>query len=277
MVDRTSTSSDGPAAIRSKAAFVGSLRRAAQCVADVLIPPRCLACREPLATHDTICARCWSDIAFIHAPVCDRLGIPLPFDPSGHGGGPVVSSGALADPPNYDRARASAHFSGVMREMIHAFKYADRHDARRLFGRWLHQAARDVIGEVDMLVPVPLHARRLLTRRYNQSAILAQELSRRTAIPVDMGILYRRRQTAPQVGLTRDQRRKNLRSAFEVPPLAGNRIHGKRLLLVDDVITTGTTVDTCARVLKRAGAASVDVVALAIVTDESRIDHRVDS
>lgn len=241
-------------------------------LADTLIPPQCLACRHPLSTHDTICAPCWSEIAFIRPPLCDVLGIPLPFDPGTGAGGPVVSAGALANPPHYDRARVAAQFGGVMRDLIHAFKYADRHDPRRLFGRWLAQAAQTLIADADLMIPVPLHPQRLRARRYNQSAILAQELSRITRLPCSMDTLVRRRRTSPQVGLTRDQRRQNLQSAFTVSGAAANRIIGQRILLVDDVITTGTTIDTCARVLKRAGASAVDVVALAIVTDDSRIN-----
>ena len=252
--------------------LTSALVSAMRALADILIPPRCLACQYPLASHDTICAQCWSRIAFIHPPVCDRLGIPLPFASSGLDTGPLLSAAALANPPNYDRARAVAQYGDVMRHLIHGFKYADKHDSRRLFGRWLHQAARDLVADAEIILPVPLHPRRLLARRYNQSAILASELAKHVHLPCEFDILRRRRKTRSQVGLTRDQRRQNLQNAFSVPPEAGNVILGKHLLLVDDVITTGTTIDTCARVLKRAGAASVDVAALAIVTDDSRIN-----
>ena len=236
------------------------------------MPPVCLACHGPLAAHDSLCARCWSGIAFIRQPLCDRLGIPLPFDPGGPGTGPHLSAAALADPPDYDRARAVAQFSGVMRDLVHALKYADRHDARRLFGRWITQAAAELIDDADVLIPVPLHPYRLLARRFNQSAILAHELARHSGLPVDPLALQRRRRTISQVGLTRDQRRQNLRGAFAVPPDGAGRILGKSVLLVDDVITTGTTVNACARQLKRAGAARVDVVALALVTNASRVN-----
>jgi ComF family protein len=237
-----------------------------------MIPPVCLACRQPLATHDTICAGCWGSVKFIHPPVCDRLGIPLPYDPGGPGDVRPVSAAALADPPDYECARAAAHFDGVIRNLIHAFKYADRHDGRRLFGRWLHQAARPLLDQVEIIIPVPLHPRRLRARRFNQSALLAQELSRLTGLAYEPLILKRTRNTVSQVGLTRDQRRQNLQGAFSIPPEAANRIHGRNVMLVDDVITTGTTVNACARVLKRAGAARVDVAALALVTDDPRIN-----
>lgn len=250
-------------------AFAG---RTARALADTVIPPVCLACRVPLANHDAICARCWSDISFIRPPLCDRLGIPLPFDPGETPGAPLVSAAALAAPPDYDHARAAAHYGGVMRDLIHTLKYRDQHDARRLFGRWLHQAAKELLDDADMLIPVPLHPRRLLSRRFNQSALLAMELAKLSGKPIEPMLLKRVRRTVSQVGLTRDQRRQNLQGAFQVTPAGVNLIHGRTVLLIDDVITTGTTVNACARVLKRAGAARVDVAALAMVTDDSRIN-----
>ena len=154
----------------------GALRSAAAAVADLVVPPLCLACHRPVSSHDAICARCWSDIDFIRAPLCDRLGIPLPFDI----GGTMISAAAAADPPDYDRARAVARFDGVMRELVHDFKFRDRHDARRLFGRWLAEAGAELLADADIVVPVPLTRARLATRRFNQAAMLAQEVARLT-------------------------------------------------------------------------------------------------
>jgi ComF family protein len=197
--------------------------------------------------------------------LCDILGMPLPFDT----GERMVSAAAAARPPAYDRARAVAHFSGSMRTLIHQLKYADRHDARALCGRWLAEAAQDLIAGIDAVVPVPLSRLRLLSRRYNQSAILAQELARATGLAVDVGLLRRVRFTRAQVGLTRDQRRRNLAGAFQVTPARRAWLPGRSVLLVDDVVTTGATAEACARALKRAGAARVDVLALAMVTNEA--------
>ncbi|MCB1510501.1 MAG: ComF family protein [Hyphomicrobiaceae bacterium] len=257
---------------RMSATVGAAALRVARAVADTLIPPLCLSCHRPLADHDALCAKCWSEISFIRAPVCDRLGIPLPYDPGSTDGAPLLSAAAIANPPDYDRARAVAHFDGVVRDLIHGLKYADRHDARRLFGNWLAVSASELLADAELLVPVPLHARRLLARRFNQSAILASELARRCGVPLRVDVLQRRRHTASQVGLTRDQRRQNLQGAFHVPDAARRHIEGRTVLLVDDVITTGTTINACARTLKRAGASRVDVVAIAMVTDESRIN-----
>jgi ComF family protein len=234
-------------------------------VADLIVPPCCLVCRAPLEAHHLLCAPCWREVHFIRAPLCDVLGIPLPFDT----GERMLSAAAVAHPPAYDRARAVAHFSGSMRTLVHQFKYADRHDARTLYGRWLTEAGHSLIQGIDVVVPVPLSRWRLLSRRFNQAAILAQELSRQTGLAVDLGLLRRKRFTRSQVGLTRDERRRNLAGAFVVPRPRRASIHGRNVLLVDDVITTGATVEACARVLKRAGAARVDVLALALVTGEA--------
>jgi ComF family protein len=242
-----------------------AIRRALAACADIVVPPSCLVCRTSLEEHHVLCAACWREVHFIRAPLCDVLGIPLPFDT----GERTVSAGALARPPAYDRARAVAHFSGSMRTLVHHFKYADRHDARALFGRWLAEAGRELLDGADVLVPVPLTRWRLLARRFNQAAILAHELSRQVGLGLDTQLLQRGRFTKTQVGLTHDQRRRNVAGAFNVTRGRRASLQGRNVLLVDDVITTGATAEACARALKRAGAARVDVLALALVTGEA--------
>lgn len=241
----------------------GGLRALARAVADLAMPPLCLACHAPLADHDSLCAACWREITFLRPPLCDRLGIPLPYDI----GGTAVSAAAIADPPVYDRARAVAAYDGAMRRLIHDLKFRDRHDGRRLLGRWLTEAGSTLLADADLLVPVPLYFLRLLARRFNQSAILAGEVARRSGVAMVPDGLVRVRRTASQVGLSREEREANVRGAFVVAPAVAARIPGRRIVLVDDVITTGATVSACARALKAAGAARVDVLALALVTD----------
>lgn len=240
-----------------------TLARAAAAMADLVIPPLCLACRKPLASHAAICSSCWSKVEFIRPPLCDRLGIPLPFDL----GAPMVSASAVADPPDYDRARAVARFDGVMREMVHDLKFRDRHDARTLFGRWLAEAGAELLADADIILPVPLTRGRLLSRRFNQSAILAREVARVTGRRYEPSLLLKTRRTPPQVGLSRQQRKENVAGVFAVSPGRRATVSEARIVLVDDVITTGATVGACARVLRRAGAARVDILALAMVTD----------
>lgn len=234
----------------------------ARAIADMIVPPVCLGCHAPLMAHDCLCAPCWGGIEFIRAPLCDRLGIPLPYDI----GGVMISAAAAADPPDYDRARAVAEFSGTMQKLIHGFKYSDRHDARRLFGRWLTAAGATLVAEADLIVPVPLNRWRLLNRRYNQAAILAHEVARQAALRAEPLALARIKATPRQVGLTTAERVKNVAGAFRVPPAYRDAIKGRYVLLIDDVITTGATANAAARALKSAGAARVDVLALAVVT-----------
>ena len=217
---------------------------------DLAVPPACAACHVPLQAHHTLCGACWSGIAFIRAPLCTVTGIPLPFAT----GETMVSARALADPPAYDHARAVAVHSGTMRKLVHQFKYADRHEARPLFGRWLAEAGRDLIADADVLVPVPMSRWRLILRHYNQAALLAGELSRLTRLTSEPLALRRTRHAHRQVGLTAAQRRRNVAGAFRVPHTQRRKIAGKRVLLVDDVADSGRTLALAVQMLMDAGA-----------------------
>ena len=228
-------------------------------IADLLLPPVCIACRRRIVSHGLLCGACFARIDFIVPPLCARLGIPLPYE----AGEPLLSAAAIASPPVYDRARAAARYSDTMRELIQSFKYRDRHEGLPLFARWLNKAGAELLADADLIVPVPLYPARLWWRRFNQSAMLALAMGRLAAVPVDCAVLKRVRRTASQVGLTADQRRRNVRGAFKVDPALRPRIKGRKIVVVDDVITTGATAEACARALKRAGAARVDGLALA--------------
>lgn len=237
--------------------------RAATTVADFLVPPVCISCRTQLTSHHTLCPHCWIGVDFIRAPVCDCLGTPLPFDT----GGITVSAAALAAPPAYDRARAVALHTDIMRGLIHSLKYGDRTDGLAVFGRWLAAAAADLLPETDVIIPIPLNRWRLWQRRFNQAASLSQALARETGLPTDTLALSRIRQTRSQVGLTINQRRTNVSGAFRVPDAKKEHLAGKSVLLVDDVMTTGATIDAATRALRRAGVQTVNVVALARVIE----------
>ncbi len=232
---------------------------------DLVVPPLCLSCHTPMAAHDTLCPDCWRGIDFIRPPLCERLGLPLSYD----AGAGTLSAAAIAEPPDYARARAVARFDGVMRHLIHDLKFHDRSDGLKLFGRWLSEAGGELLRDADVIVPVPLHRLKLVRRRFNQAAELANEVSQLAGVPVAPLALVRTRRTASQPGLTREQRRNNVKGAFTVPARAASTIAGRRVLLVDDVITTGATVSAAARALRAAGAREVDVLALALVTETS--------
>lgn len=245
----------------------GLFRRSLAALSDVVMPPVCLVCRSRISAHDALCARCWRDIDFIRPPLCDCLGIPLPFDT----GGAMISAAAAADPPSFARARAVAAHAGSMRTLVHALKFHDRQDVRRLLGKWLVEAGGELLAESEIVVPVPLARRRLLARRFNQAAVLAREVSYLSGLAYEPLLLERTRATASQVGLSRGERRRNVRGAFAVPPRLASHVAGRKILLIDDVITTGSTAGACARALTRAGAMRVNVLALALVTDHTLI------
>jgi ComF family protein len=230
---------------------------------DVVFPPLCIGCQSRLRDHDALCAECWRQIDFIRPPLCDRLGLPLPYDT----GAPMISAAAAADPPPFERARAVARYDGLMRKLIHDFKFRDTHNARRLFGRWLTQAAPELVFDADVIVPIPLARLRLLTRRFNQAQLLAAEVGRQTDKPVLPLALRRTRATMSQIGLTRRQREHNVSGAFAVSPQTIHHISGKSVLLIDDVMTTGSTAAAATIALKKAGANRVDVLTLALVTN----------
>jgi ComF family protein len=232
---------------------------------DLALPPLCPACREPVAGL-ALCADCWSKLNFIAPPYCERLGIPFAYDP----GPGLLSMQAIADPPAYGRARAAVRYDDIARTLVHSFKYGDRLDLALTLGQWMARAGRELLADADAIVPVPLHWRRLWARRFNQSAMLAQTIANESGRPVAYDALRRVKPTVQQVGLTRAQRAENIQGAFRVSAAGKAAVAGRRLVLVDDVMTTGATAEGCTRALMRAGAANVDVLTFARVVDAVR-------
>ncbi len=238
----------------------GAWRHAARLALDIALPTLCVACREPV-DGEGVCAECWAKLSFIAKPYCPRLGIPFVYDP----GPELLSMEAIANPPAYQRARAAVRYDDVARTLVHALKYQDRTDLAPAMGRWMARAGQELLEEADALIPVPLHWRRAWGRRYNQSGALARVIARHSGVKVPSEVLRRVRQTEQQIGLSRSQRASNVQGAFKVADSRRSEIQGRRLVLVDDVLTTGATVDACARALLRARAASVDVLVFARV------------
>ncbi|MBN9265165.1 MAG: ComF family protein [Hyphomicrobium sp.] len=251
---------------------LGAIRRhlgaAFGAVGNTLAPSLCLACHNRTAAHDALCSGCWQQVTFITPPLCHRLGLPLPFGSDG----PQISAAAAADPPPYDRARAAAVFDGVIRELIHGFKYADRHEVRRLLARWMSGAGTELLADAHLIVPVPMTRWRLMRRQFNQAALLAREISRLSGVPFDPFALTKTKSTPTQVGSSAAQRAANVTGAFAVSRAARERVAGRNVIVIDDVITTGATVGACARALRAAGAARIDVLAAAMVADPRRVD-----
>lgn len=228
----------------------------------LIYPPTCAGCGAATAEAGAFCPVCWSGLRLIDAPLCDRLGIPFAVD---LGIGRLTSPQAFAQPPAFARARAVALYDEVARGLVHRLKYEDRHDLARPMARMMAAAGRDLIAEADGIVPVPLHRWRLWHRRFNQAALLARPIARGAGLPFLPQALVRRRATRTQVGLSRAARADNLAGAFHVPQAEAHHIAGRRILLVDDVRTTGSTGNAAARALLRGGAASVDLLTFALV------------
>ncbi len=237
-------------------------------VARALFPPLCGGCRRTVSLPATLCGSCWRELRLIERPWCEVLGVPFGID-MGEG---TVSPAAIANPPPFDRARSAVVYSGVARRMVQSLKYNDRTDLAPWMARWMVRAGGELIGRADMIVPVPLHARRFLSRRFNQSAELARAIADLTGLAFEPSLVARIKPTRQQVGLGLTAREENVRGAFKVPAEARARLKGRRVLAVDDVYTTGATVSAMARSLKRAGAAGVDVLTFARVLPEDFLD-----
>lgn len=234
--------------------------RAGRAALDTLYPPICLACRAATSEAGALCSSCWRAMRFIERPFCDRLGTPFEHD-LGEG---LLSPQAVTDPPVFQRARAVARFEdGPARRLVHRLKYSDRGELAAPMGAWMARAGADVLAEADAITPVPLHARRLWTRRFNQAAALGREIARRAGKPFEPALLRRIKATRSQVGLSREQRVQNMQGAFRAAPAAS--VQGRRIALVDDVLTSGATANAAARALLRAGAAQVDLIVFARV------------
>ena len=237
-----------------------SLRTAPARLLDLLLPPRCAGCGAAVAETGALCPNCWSAIEFLAPPACQRCAYPFEFEVTGQ----AHCAACSTRPPVFDRARAVLRYDAGSRNMLLAFKHADRTDLAPIFGRWLVRAGGELLAEADLVAPVPLHWTRLWARRYNQAALLARLAAAGAKRPFLPDLLIRRRRTPPQ-NSGRAARARNVAGAFSVPARRRQAIEGRRVLLVDDVRTTGATLDACARALKAAGAMGVDVLTLALV------------
>ena len=255
-------SDEGMNALQTAPQFVlRAGRHFARKILDLLLPPRCLGCGKQVEETGTLCGECWRGVGFIAPPLCERCGRPFEFAAAE---GSICAS-CSREPPEWDRARAVFRYDEKSRHLVLRFKHADRTDAAAAFGSWLARSGSELLTDADLIVPVPLHWRRLFLRRYNQATLLAAVVSKMSGIAVEPLALVRRRATPSQGHLNRAERRRNVRGAFAVPAGKREKIAGKRIVLIDDVLTTGSTAAACTQALREAGAARVDVLALARV------------
>jgi ComF family protein len=236
-------------------------RRWAKLALDLTLPPRCIGCGERIDAAGLTCAKCWSNLTFIAPPLCVTCGAPFEFAVSDA----QRCASCHAAPPAYDRARAAILYDEHSRGLILGFKHGDRLHAAPAFAAWVRRAGAELLDDADIVAPVPLHRWRLLRRRYNQAALIADGAARLAGITHLPDLLERHRATPSQGALGASARARNVAGAFRLNPRHADRVKGSRIVLVDDVLTTGATVSACARTLRRGGAARVDVISLARV------------
>ncbi len=228
---------------------------------DGIYPPSCTGCGRQTAEPGALCGACWNSIKFISKPYCEIYGTPF----STELGDGMISARAIADPPPYKRSRAAAAYQGLALRFVHGLKFQDRQDNAAWMAGWMARAAPELLAEADVIVPVPLHWQRMVSRRFNQSALLAQKLAIGADKPFAPLALKRIKPTITQRGLTAKERDANVKRAFIVPENQAIAVQGRRVLLIDDVITTGSTVAEATKALLKAGASHVDVLAFAMV------------
>jgi ComF family protein len=228
---------------------------------DLAYPPTCLACGAPTARHAALCAQCFVAQRPITRPFCPRLGLPFERDP----GPGAMSTAAMVEPPPFRSARAALVYNDMARKIVARMKYGDHPELARYCARLMHAAGAEFWADAPVLVPVPMHRARLWRRHFNQALEIARELSRITGRPVETGLVRRDRPTRAQVGLSGRGRRRNLQGAFVADKAVSERLGGRPVLLIDDVVTTGATARAVTLALNRVGLHNIDVLSFARV------------
>lgn len=215
-----------------------------------------MTCNQKVDESSHFCHECWVEIEFISNPYCLQCSIPLPVDYLGE-----QCVACAEHSPKFDMSRAVFKYDDLTKKMIHDFKFNDKTIYAKGFSELMHRFGRELMEESDVIIPVPIHPARLRKRKYNHAALLATRIGVLMDIPVEVDAISKITKTQAQVGLSRKERIKNLRDSFEVSN--HDAVKGKKVALIDDVMTTGATANECARVLKRAGAKRVYIITLA--------------
>ena len=230
-------------------------------ILNFILPPRCINCGKVLNEEDGICSECFQKISFISRPYCEKCGIPFAEKTSGKN----ICGSCLKDKKSVFRLFRSVFiYDEFSKKMVLSLKFMDKTENAKILGKMMFFAGKDIFkneDEIDVIIPIPLHYKRLLKRKYNQAGLLAKALSKYCAKPVDYSSVIRAKNNRPQVEFSGKVRHNNVKGVFEVRKT--QKIKDKRILLVDDVYTTGSTMKECAKVLLKAGAKSVDFITIA--------------
>lgn len=240
---------------------ISKLLNIAKSVPELLVPSTCLTCDRFVDKQGGCCPQCWGKLRFVAKPFCPVMGIPFSIDM----GDNFLSAEAIANPPPFDKLRTVLLYDDLARKLVSSIKYSDRADLLRWVANWMHVAGSDVIDEVDAIIPIPLHSSRLRQRRFNQAGELAHRLANLNDKQFMPEVLIRRKPTRQQVGLSESERARNVSGAFVVPQEMKITLKDKRVLLIDDVYTTGATVKAATRALKRGGVKHINVLVFAKV------------
>lgn len=240
---------------------IRKLRDYADFLPELLVPSTCLTCDRFVDKQGGCCPQCWNSLRFITKPLCRVMGSPFSID-MGDG---FLSAEAISNPPPFEKLRAVLIYDELARKLVSSIKYSDRTDLLRWVANWMDVSGQELISDADMIMPVPLHASRLRSRRFNQAAELAHRLARLNNKEFMPEILVRKKSTRQQVGLSETERARNVSGAFIVPQEMKINLKGKRVLLIDDVYTTGATAKAATRALKRGGASQINVLVFAKV------------
>ncbi|PHS41280.1 MAG: phosphoribosyltransferase [Robiginitomaculum sp.] len=224
---------------------------------DTLLPPHSLITGQVLSKAGPEAdVELWQNLKFIDDPCCQACGFPFEFEQ----GQNALCIRCTAYKPEFDQARSAITYDDTSRKLVLDFKYGGRTDGLGFFAAQMVRAGAEMLDRADMLIPVPLHRARLRQRRFNQAALLAREISRITNIPYDTEILMRKKNTPIQGSLSFKARRRNVSGAFDIYGKNKHRLKNKRVVIIDDVYTTGSTLSACAKPLKRAGVAQIDAL-----------------
>ncbi len=244
-----------------------TLHTTSRLLANLVFPPHCAVCEAPTEHAPALCGSCFSKITFISDPYCVICGCPFDYDI----GTTSICIPCQTNAPPYDRARAALRYDDASRKLITRLKFNDKMSLAPFAAQLMTAAATDILAKCEVIIPVPLHWRRLWTRQFNQSALIAHHIAKCTHLPFLPQALKRIRHTLPQMELSWEERQRNVKAAFTTNPRYLQHIKGKTVMLIDDVYTTGATIYACTQALKKSGVSRVYVLTLSrrLATDSS--------